>query len=202
MSNDHLYFLDTIATYNGSLNVESCGVNRKIDNNNSGALWHKRLCHISKNRVERLLSDRILDSIDLTNFDVFVECVKGKLIKTKIFGAYRATNVLELIHTDICWPFLTPSWSGQQYFISLIDDYSRYVYIFLIHEKSQLLGVFKSFKSDIENQLNKRVKKVKYDSDNEYYNIYDVSSEQRPGGFCQIPGGMWNRPIVHHARIS
>lgn len=45
--------------------------------------------HISKNRVERLVTDGILDSIDLTKFDVCVECIKGKQTKTKKFGAYR-----------------------------------------------------------------------------------------------------------------
>lgn len=80
--------------------------------------------------------DGILDSIDLTNFDVYVECVKGKQTKPKKFSAYRAIDVLELVHTDTCGLFSTPSWNGQQYFISFIDDYSRYGYIFLIHKKS------------------------------------------------------------------
>ena len=94
MGHDNLYLLDIIATYGESLNVESRGTKRKIDDNNSGAQWHKRLGHISKNRVERLVSDGILDSIDFTNFDVCVECVKGKQTKTKKYVAYRATNVL------------------------------------------------------------------------------------------------------------
>lgn len=80
--------------------------------------------------------DGILDSTDFINFDDCVECVKHKQTKIKKFGAYRATNVLELIHTGICGPFLTPSWNGQQYLISFIDDYSRHAYISLIHEKS------------------------------------------------------------------
>lgn len=63
------------------------------------------------------MSDGILDSIDFTNFDVGVECIKGKQTKGKRLGAYRATNVLELIHTDICGPFPMASWNGQQYFV-------------------------------------------------------------------------------------
>lgn len=67
----------------------------------------------SKNRVERLVSDRILDSIDLINYSVCVECVKGKHLKIKKFGAYRATYVLESIHADIYEPFSTPYWNDQ-----------------------------------------------------------------------------------------
>jgi len=58
------------------------------------------------------MSNEILDSIDFTSFDVCVRCIKGKQAKNKKLGAYKATNVLELIHTDICGPFHTPSWNG------------------------------------------------------------------------------------------
>ena len=78
MGHDNLYFLDTITTYGESLNVESHGTKCKIDNNNLEALWHKLLGCISKNSVELLVSDGILVSIDLTNFDVCVKCVKDK----------------------------------------------------------------------------------------------------------------------------
>jgi len=182
---DNLYLLDTVTTYNETLNTESHGTKRKIDNTQSGALWHKRLGHISKNRVERLVSNGILESIDFTNFDVCVECIKGKQTKAKRLSAYRASDVLELIHTDICGPFPTPSWNGQQYFISFIDDYSRYAYLFLIHEKSQSLDVFKSFKVEVGNQLNKRIKFVRSDRGGEYYGRYDGSGEQRPGPFAR-----------------
>lgn len=58
-------------------------------------------------------------------------------------SANRVSDVLELIHMDICGPFPTASWNGQSYFITFIDDFSRYGYIYLIHEKSQSLDVFK-----------------------------------------------------------
>ncbi|XP_060965609.1 uncharacterized protein LOC133034525 [Cannabis sativa] len=177
---DKLYLFDTVASYNETLNVESRGTKRKMDNEKSSSLWHKRLGHISKNRVERLVSDGILDSIDFSDFDVCIECIKGKQTKTKKLGVKRAIDVLELIHTDICGPFPTPSWNGQQYFVSSIDDYSRYAYLFLLHEKSQVLDVLKSFKAEVENQLSKRIKQIRSDRGGEYYGRYDGSAEARP----------------------
>ncbi|RVW73385.1 Retrovirus-related Pol polyprotein from transposon TNT 1-94 [Vitis vinifera] len=109
----------------------------------------------------------------------------GKQTKTKKLGANRATDVLELIHTDICGSYPTASWNGQQYFITFIDDYSRYGYLFLIHEKSQSLDVFKTFKAEVELQLNKRIKSVRSDRGGEYYGRYDGSGEQRPGPFAK-----------------
>ena len=104
------------------------------------------------------MSDGILDSHDFVDFEICTNCIKGKQSNTRRFGANRATDVLQVIHTDICGPFHTVSWNGQQYFITFIDDFSRYGYLYLIHEKFQSLEVFKSFKVEVENQLNKRIK--------------------------------------------
>ena len=45
-------------------------------------------------------------------------------------------EVLTLIHLDVCESFPMDSQNGQQYFITCIEDYSRYGYLYLIHEKS------------------------------------------------------------------
>ena len=84
------------------------------------------------------------------------------------------------MHTNICDPFPITSWNGQQYFITFIDNYSRYGYLYLIHEKSQSLDVFKTFKAEVELQLGKKIKVVKSDHDGEYYDRYDGLGEQHP----------------------
>ena len=178
--------LDTVASYHETLQLSTQGVKRKLTDENSSSLWHKRLGHISKRRIERLVSDGILDSLDFTDFEICTNCIKGKQTNTRRFGANRATDVLQLIHTDICGPFPMVSWNGQQYFIMFIDDSSCYGYLYLIHEKSQSLEVFKSFKVEVENQLDKRIKNVRSDRGGEYYGKYDGSSEQRPGPFAKF----------------
>ncbi|RDX82698.1 hypothetical protein CR513_36482, partial [Mucuna pruriens] len=81
----------------------------------------------------------------------------------------RGKDILELIYTDIYGSFPTASWNGQQYFIKFIDDYSRYDYLYFIHEKSQSLDVFKSFKVVVELQLKKKIEVIKSDRGGEYY---------------------------------
>ena len=183
---DNLYMLDTVASYHETLQLSTQGVKRKLTNENSSSLWHKRLGHISKRIIERLMSYGILDSLDFADFEICTNCIKGKQTNTRRFGANRATDVLQLIHTDICGLFPTVSRNGQQYFITFIDDFSHYDYLYLIHEKSQSLEVFKSFKIKVENQLNKRIKNFKYDRGGEYYGKYDCSGEQRPGPFSKF----------------
>jgi transposase InsO family protein len=72
------------------------------------------------------------------------------------------------------------------YFISFIDDYSRYCYIYLIKEKSQVLDTFQSFKSKVELQLNKIIKSVRSDRGGEYYDRSDGSRVQRLGNFAKF----------------
>ncbi|KAL5545114.1 hypothetical protein UlMin_008898 [Ulmus minor] len=61
----------------------------------------------------------------------------------------------------------------------------EYGYLFLIHEKSQSLDVFKTFKAEVELQLNKRIKSVRSNPGGEYYGRYDGSGEQRLGPFAK-----------------
>ena len=115
-------------------------------------LWHKHLGHISQERMTRLVKDEVLPNLDFSDFEKCIECIKGKTTKGNKKGSTRSTELLELIHTDICGPFPTGI-GGQKSFITFIDDYSLYMYLFLIHLKSDALEMFKTFKVEIENQL-------------------------------------------------
>ena len=136
ISHDDLYLLDTVASIIETLHSSSCDTKRKLANEDFAMPWHKCLGLISKQRIKKLVSDRILDSLDLVDFQVYIECIKGKQTNIRRLGANRSSNVLHFIHRNIYEPFPVASWNGQQYFISFIDDYSRYGYLYLIHEKS------------------------------------------------------------------
>jgi len=46
--------------------------------------------------------------------------------------------------------FNIPSWNGEKYFISLIDDFSHYCYIYLLHKKPQSMDVLDVFIKEVE----------------------------------------------------
>jgi transposase InsO family protein len=69
---------------------------------------------------------------------------------------------------------------GYDSFITFIDDYSRYGYIYPIKERSEALDKFKIFKAEVGNQLDKRIKIVRSDRGGEYYG--------RHTPFGQVPG--------------
>ena len=54
------------------------------------------------------MSSGILDSLDFSDFDICVNCIKGKQTNIRRKGANRVSGVLELIHRDICGPFPVP----------------------------------------------------------------------------------------------
>jgi transposase InsO family protein len=183
---DNLYSLDINSSYIEALHVDTNSKKRKLTNENSATLWHKRLGHISQRRIERLVSNEILEPLNFSDLNDCINCIKGKQTNFRKYEAKRCSEVLELIHTDICGPFPTATRNGQRYFISFIDDYSRYGYIYLIKEKAQALDMFKSFKAEVELQLNKRIKAIRSDRGGEYYGRYDGSGEQCRGPFAQF----------------
>ncbi|RLM78765.1 hypothetical protein C2845_PM12G29900 [Panicum miliaceum] len=122
------------------MNVSELSHKRKRGHETSPKLWHSRLGHISKGRMERLIREEILPRLDFSDLDQCVDCIKGKFAKQiKKDGAKRSSGILELIHTDICGPFNVKSVDGFSYFITFTDDYSRYGYIYRIREKSEAL---------------------------------------------------------------
>jgi len=53
---------------------------------------------ITKERMERLVKNEILPSLDFTDLNVCVDCIKGKQTKHTKKGATRSTQLLEIIH--------------------------------------------------------------------------------------------------------
>ena len=119
--------------------------------------------------MKRLIKDEILPDLDFSDFDAYVDYIKGKLT-TKIRNAKAdiCTEFLEVIHTDICGSFTPSSMSGHKYFITFIDDYSCYGFVEHIREKSNSLEAFKAFKDKFELQHGKKIKVVHSDIGGEY----------------------------------
>ena len=103
-------------------------------------LWHCRLGHISSGRIERLVKNDILPPLEFSDLEQCRECIKGKYVKKIKKYAKWSTGILQIIHTDICGPFPVKSVDGYDSFITFIDDYSHYGYIYPIKEKNRSIG--------------------------------------------------------------
>ena len=92
-----------------------------------------------------------------------------KMTKTPFSRAMeRASDLLEIIHTDVCSPVSVESRCGYRYFLTFIDDLSRYGYNYLMKHKSETFEKFKEFQSEVENHRNKKIKFLRSDHAGEY----------------------------------
>jgi hypothetical protein len=104
--------------------------------------------------------------------------------KIKKDAAKQSATVLEIIHTDICDRFNVRTVDDFDLFITFMDDYSRYGYIYPIKERSEALDKFKILKAEIENQLDKKIKIVRSDHGGAYYDRH-TPFEQVPELFVR-----------------
>ena len=105
----------------------------RVDNDSAIYLWHWRLRHIGVKRMKKLHTDGILESLDYESLDACEPCLMGKMTKMSFSGTMeRATDLLEIIHTDVCGPMNVEARGGYRYFLTFTDDLSRYGYIYLM----------------------------------------------------------------------
>ncbi|GJU38428.1 retrotransposon protein, putative, ty1-copia subclass [Tanacetum coccineum] len=132
---------------------------RAKHNLDSTYLWHCHLAHISKKRIKKLQHEGLSKSTDDESFDQCVSCLSGKMKrKSFLHRPEKATDLLGIIHTDMCGPLRHVSKQGASYFITFTDDYSRYGYVYLLKHKHEVFETFKVFKNEVENQLGKKIK--------------------------------------------
>ena len=92
-----------------------------------------------------------------------MDCIKGKQTNKSKKGATRSKHLLEIIHTDIYCLGMDGSGSDSKNFITFIDDYSHYMYLYMLHSKDEALEAFKVFNAEVEKQCEKKIKIVRSD---------------------------------------
>ena len=135
-------------------------------------LWHRRYGHVGFRNLEILATNQMVDGFDYqkSSDSKFCEpCIDGKHHKSAFpsTGGKRATEILELIHSDVCGKLEAKSLSGGEYFLSFIDK-SRFAWVYVLKQKSEVLSKFVEWKTMIENATGKKVKTLRTDNGGEY----------------------------------
>ncbi|WJZ90886.1 hypothetical protein VitviT2T_010001 [Vitis vinifera] len=132
-------------------------------------LWHQRLGHISHRGLQELEKQGVLGNYKLTNLTFCEHCVFGKTTRVKFAKVVHETqNQLDYIHSDLWGPSRVSSIGGARYFLTLIDDYSRKVWIYFLKNKSETFLKFKEWKILVETQVGRKVKKLRTDNGLEF----------------------------------
>ncbi|RDX92474.1 hypothetical protein CR513_25376, partial [Mucuna pruriens] len=116
-----------------------------------------------------------------TKLEKCAHCMTGKQTRVsfKKHPPSRKSELLELVHSDICGPFKVKSFSGALYFVTFIDDCSRKLWVYVLKTKDQVLEKFKQFQALVERQSSKKVKCIRSNNGGEYCEPFDVYCKQQ-----------------------
>lgn len=131
-------------------------------------VWHGRLGHVNFNSLRRLIKLKSIPTFHIDTNSKCESCVESKLTRSSFKSVERITETLDLIHTDVCNLKMCPTRGGNKYFITFIDDCSKYCYVYLLKSKDEAIEKFILFKNEVELQLNKKIKRVRSDRGGEY----------------------------------
>lgn len=123
-------------------------------------VMHKRLGHPTVHAPKQVLKyfGHTFASNNKITPDFCSACQFGKSRIQYFPSVETTTQPLELLHADLWGPAPILSSQGYQYYLSILDDFSRFTWIFPLTAKSKALQTFKDFKTMIENSLSKKVK--------------------------------------------
>ncbi|GJQ94368.1 zinc finger, CCHC-type containing protein [Tanacetum coccineum] len=130
-------------------------------------MWNARLGYVYYKRIQDMSKDGLIPSFDKDNekYKIFM---LTKITKNPFQNVKRKTEVLELIHSDLCDLHATTSLGNKKYFVTFIDDASMFWYVYLLHTKDEALNKFKVFKTEVELQQGSLIKRIKTGKGDEY----------------------------------
>jgi hypothetical protein len=135
---------------------------------NSSLLWHARLGQLNF-KYMKYMSKHGLISYKQDVHDKCEICIESKSRKKPFPSTNRDSQLLELVHSDVCELNGILTRGGKRYFITFIDDFSRYTYVYLMRNKDESFDMFNKYKTEVENQKDKRIKILISDRGGEYF---------------------------------
>ncbi|KAH9681147.1 hypothetical protein KPL71_026853 [Citrus sinensis] len=148
--------------------VPQLGENTNITSDKT-KLWHMRLGHMSQKGIKELEKQGLFGHDQISQLEFCEKCVFGKATRLKFnTGKHETKQTLDYIHSDIWGPSQVPSHGGARYFITFIDDFSRKLWVYILKHKSEALDKFKEWIALMENQIGRKIKRLRTDNGLEY----------------------------------
>ena len=142
-------------------NLETCLVTKS----SMGWLWHRRLAHVGMRKLAKLLKDEHI--LGLTNVYFEKDRVCSACQARKHVGVphppksiVSTKQPLELIHMDLFGPVAYLSIGGNKYGLVIVDDYTRFTWVFFMFDKSQVQEKVNIFNRRAQKEFGFPIKKV------------------------------------------
>ncbi|GKD45797.1 ribonuclease H-like domain-containing protein, partial [Tanacetum coccineum] len=132
-------------------------------------LWHQRLGHPTDQVLDALKTKLLFDNNPTTSSCEV--CHKAKQTTEPFpLSDYKSLNVGELVYLDLWGPYKASSKEGYKYFLTIVDDFSRVIWTFLMKSKTDVYENIVNFVNIIYNQFNKRIKVLRSDNGIKFVN--------------------------------
>ena len=148
-------------------------------------LWHCRFGHLSFKGLQTLQQKGMVEGLPLLKPPSMLckDCLVGKQHRDSfpMRSSWIASQILQLVHANICGPIKPASNSKKRYLLTFIDDFSHKTWVYFLAEKSEAFTVFKSFKLHVDKATNMSLKGLRTDHGGEF-------TSQEFKNFCNVHG--------------
>jgi transposase InsO family protein len=143
--------------------------------------WHRRLAHRNLDDIKKLQPAIKFKACECT--DDCIACIKGKMTRNQFpkHSTNPAKQRLDVVVSDVCGPIQTPSIGKSFYFVTFIDEYTRYSVVKFIKKKSDVFEKIQEFVEMCKNKFGRKPKVIRSDNGGEYVN-FNVQSYLKKQG--------------------
>ncbi|KAK1669965.1 hypothetical protein QYE76_058124 [Lolium multiflorum] len=141
-----------------------------------GWLWHRRLAHVNMRTLQSLHKGNhivgLMENVSFAKDRVCRACVEGKMhdsphpSKTII----SSKRILELLHVDLFGPVTHASLGAKKHCLVIVDDYSRYTWVYFLKTKDETQQIFIDFATEVQRQHNLLIMAIRSDNGSEFKN--------------------------------
>ncbi|UYV61727.1 hypothetical protein LAZ67_1006174 [Cordylochernes scorpioides] len=136
--------------------------------------WHKRLGHLNEEYMKQMLKNNSAHNFNTQsqNMDTCQVCIQAKHPRTPFKPVLypQSTRPLDLIHIDLIGPIQEESIGGAKYVLTLVDDFSRKIFVEFLSSKLETFDIIRSFIEEIEKEKEIKVKQLRSDNGKEFTN--------------------------------
>lgn len=171
-------FIFAGAKINGvyKMKADVAHVSERADHVRSGEmiLWHRRMGHLNMGTLTRMAEEHTVAGLPAFQRGTATceDCILGKHCREPFNPSDRRDNtqVLDLLHIDLCGPFSVDSIGGSRYLLVVVDDCSRHATVYFLKQKNEVTGTLKYHIQTAETQTGIHVKRIRTDNGGEFIN--------------------------------
>ncbi|GJX22845.1 integrase, catalytic region, zinc finger, CCHC-type containing protein [Tanacetum coccineum] len=173
LTGDHESNLYTISIYDMAASSPVCLMSKATST--KSWLWHRRLSHLNFGTISDLTNHDLVDGLLKFKYDkdhLCFPCERGKSKKAchppKLVPSSHSK--LELLHMDLCAPIRVASININKYIFEMVDDYSRFTWVYFLHSNDETLKIIKRFIAQVKLNYDAKIHKIQTNNDTEFKN--------------------------------